>query len=210
MRRHYLLAGVAVAIGLAAVVIAVGLRSGTASGAAGATAELPAGHPAVEQTATAESSPVPEAAPSLETRIERLEEARSDDPGDVGTLLRLGDAYFLSQRNRRAERAYSDALALDPDNPAAKVRLAMVWHAAGDTKRAEKAIVKVLAGKPDDQEAHYSLAIIYFSTDRSRQARDEWSKAAKLDPGSVIGRRSQSFVNLLDGKDSGASADSGD
>jgi cytochrome c-type biogenesis protein CcmH/NrfG len=207
LRRHYLLAGVAVAIGLAAVVIAVGLRSGTASGAAGATGELPAGHPTVEQTA--ESSPVPEASPTLETRIERLEEARSDDPGDVGTLLRLGDAYFLSQRNRRAEQAYSEALDLDPDNPAAKVRLAMVWHAAGDTKRAEKAIVSVLAGKPDDQEAHYSLAIIYFSTDRPRQARDEWSKAAKLDPKSVIGRRSQSFVNLLDGKDSGESADSG-
>ena len=78
----------------------------------------------------------------------------------------------------------------------------MVWHADGDTKRAEKAIAKVLAAKPGDQEAHYSLAIIYFSTDRSRQAREEWTKAATLDPATIIGRRSQSFVDLLDGKDS--------
>jgi Tfp pilus assembly protein PilF len=116
--------------------------------------------------------------------------------------LALGDAYFIAQRNARAADVFADVLALDPDNAAAKVKLAMVWHAGGETKRAEKAITKVLAARPDHQEAHYSLAIIYFSTDRSREAREQWQKAAGIDPTTTIGRRSQSFVDLLDGKDS--------
>jgi cytochrome c-type biogenesis protein CcmH/NrfG len=210
LRRHYLLAGVALALALAAVVVAVGLRSGGGSGVAGAagTSVLPSGHPGVTE-ATADSSPVPDTGTTIEKTIARLETESAAHPKDVATLLKLGEAYFVSQHNRLAERTFAEVLAVDPGNDTAKVRLAMAWHAAGDTKRAEKAIAKVLAAKPDDQEAHYSLAIIYFSTDRSAQARDEWLTAAKLDPKSVIGRRSQSFVDLLDGQES-KSANAGD
>lgn len=210
MRRHYLLAGVALALALAAVVVAVGLRSGGASGVAGATdtGALPSGHPSVMPTAD-DPSPAADPGASIERTIAGLQDELAARPKDVPTLLKLGDAYFLAQRNKQAERAYGDVLAIEPGNDAAKVRMAMVWHADGDTRRAEKAIAKVLTDRPDDQEAHYSLAIIYFSTDRARQARDEWVRAARLDPKTVIGRRSQSFVDLLDGKSS-ESSESGD
>jgi tetratricopeptide (TPR) repeat protein len=204
LRRHYLLAGVAVALAMAAVIVAVGLRSGGASGVAGATdgASLPSGHPTVAGKGGA-PAPGPSTGASIEKTIVRLEVASAQDPKDVPTLLKLGDAYFLGQDYKRAARAYQDVLSLDSGNAAATVRLAMVWHTDGDTARAEKAVQQVLAKRPDDQEAHYSMAIMYFSTDRSEEARKEWAIAAKLDPASLIGRRSQSFVDLLDGEQSG-------
>jgi cytochrome c-type biogenesis protein CcmH/NrfG len=209
LRRHYLLTGVAVAVALATLVVAVGLSSGDETGTAGAASPegLPSGHPGVGDTESAAASPAPSASTSVQQTIARLEGAVADDPDDVQSLLKLGDAHLSAQHNSRAASIYADVLTLDPDNAAARVKLAMVWHADGQTKRAEKAITKVLAARPGDQEAHYSLAIIYFSTDRSRQARDQWLKAARIDPATVIGRRSQSFVDLLDGQDSDGAGD---
>ena len=86
----------------------------------------------------------------------------------------------------------------------AQVGLAMVWHAQGDSKRAETALRAVLDAHPDDQEAHYSLAIVYFSTGRVGDAKAEWETAARIDPASTTGRRSQSFVDLLEDQESSA------
>jgi cytochrome c-type biogenesis protein CcmH/NrfG len=212
LRKHYLLAGVALALALATVIVAVGVRSGGTSGTAGAsgTDSLPPGHPSTEGGSSVAASPAPSASASFKEKIAGLQAKLADDPDDVNALLQLGDAYFMAQRNDRAAEVFADVLSLQPDNTSAKVKLAMVWHADGATKRAEKAISQILTDKPDDQEAHYSLAIIYFSSDRSQQARDEWQKAAGIDPSSEIGRRSQTFVDLLDGKDSeGESAHGG-
>jgi Tfp pilus assembly protein PilF len=82
----------------------------------------------------------------------------------------------------------------------------MVWHADGDSARAAQAIQAVLDKTPDNQEAHYSMAIIYFSSDRIDEAKAEWVAAAQLDPTTEIGRRSQSFVDLLEGKQTSAPA----
>ena len=82
----------------------------------------------------------------------------------------------------------------------------MVWHADGESQRAAQAIKGVLEKSPGNQEAHYSMAIIYFSADRLDEAKSEWEAAAKLDPSSAIGRRSQSFVDLLEGKQTAAPA----
>jgi Tfp pilus assembly protein PilF len=87
---------------------------------------------------------------------------------------------------------------LEPGNAAAQVGLALVWHAQGDSKKAEAALRSVLAAHPDDQKAHYSLAIVYFSAGRVDEAKAEWQTAARIDPTSTTGQRSQSFVDLLD------------
>ena len=60
----------------------------------------------------------------------------------------------------------------------------------------------MLAAHPDDQDAHYSLAIVYFSGGRVDEAKQEWQTAARIDPSTTTGRRSQSFVDLLEGHES--------
>jgi cytochrome c-type biogenesis protein CcmH/NrfG len=191
------------AVAAAAVIVAVGMTSGDDEvGSRTATLEpepqmsLPAGHPSV--TSEAEPSAQPTLADELRQNIERLEQATEADPGDVGLLLELGDAYFLAQQLQPAARAFERVLGENPESATAKVRLAMVWHAEGDSARAERALEAVLASEPDQQEAHYSLAIITFSDGRTDEAKAQWQAAARIDPGSTIGRRSQSFVDLLD------------
>ncbi len=211
MKRHYVLAGVGVAALVAAVIVVVGTSSGgsdasgTVAGSSTAGQSLPPGHPAVDGKA-GESTPAPVTNDALQQKIAELESASADQPANVAVLLELGDAYFLGQRYQQAARTFRAALAIDPGNPTATVRLAMVWHADGESQRAAQAIKGVLEKSPGNQEAHYSMAIIYFSADRLDEAKGEWEAAAKLDPSSAIGRRSQSFVDLLEGKQTAAPA----
>jgi len=212
LKRHYVLAGVGVAALVAAVIVVVGTSSGGGA-AAGAVAEpsragqaLPPGHPSVGATAGG-STPAPVTDDAIQQRIAQLETAGADQPDDVAVLLELGDAYFLGQRYQQAARAFRAALQIDPGDPTATVRLAMVWHADGDSRRAARTIKAVLDKTPKNQEAHYSMAIIYFSADRIDKAKTEWAKAAWLDPSTAIGRRSQSFVDLLEGKQTPTPAD---
>jgi cytochrome c-type biogenesis protein CcmH/NrfG len=209
LKGHYVLAGVGVAVLVAAAIVVVGMRT-EAGDAADAIAglptagqSLPPGHPAVDDKAT--HPPVTDDA--VKQKIAQLQSARADEPDNVGVLLELGDAYFLGQRYQQASRTFRAALQIDPGNPTATVRLAMVWHADGDSVRAARAIKAVLSKNPGNQEANYSMAIIYFSADRIAEAKAAWAAAAKIDPSTAIGRRSQSFVDLLEGRQTSAPAD---
>lgn len=202
MRRSFALIAVGTAVAVAAVIVIAGMTSddgGEASGAGAggtATGALPSGHPSI--AAEGEPTAAPSTEPDAHATIARLEKRRAKDPSDVDTLLDLGEAYFLAQRLQQAERAYSEAVAQEPDNAAAHVGLALVWHARGDSKRAATALRAVLEAHPEDQEAHYTLAIVYFSSGRLGEAKAEWQTAAKVDPSSTTGKRSQSFVDLLE------------
>jgi cytochrome c-type biogenesis protein CcmH/NrfG len=202
--RPFALAGIGVAVLVAAGVVVTGtvLEDGrpVAKGAT-AAASLPPGHPAVTDDTAATPIPTRDA---VALRIRRLEKAHAATPEDVGILLSLGDAHFLRQDYAQAAKAYRGVLRLKPGDATASVRLAMVWHAGGHSRRAVAAIEGVLNDDPNDQEAHYSLAIVYFSEGRVSEARSEWSTAARLDPSSELGRRSESFVELLAGKEPAA------
>ena len=196
--------GVAVAVAAAVVVVGMNSGGGDSAGAAGdpATGSLPSGHPSVaaDQDTTGRTDGDADAVSGA--TIAKLERRRAKDPSDLAVLLDLGNAYFMDQRLTQAERAYDDALAREPGNATAQVGLAMVWHAEGDSKRAETALRSVLAAHPDDQDAHYSLAIVYFSSGRVADAKTQWQAAARIDPTSTTGRRSQSFVDLLEDQQS--------
>lgn len=214
VRRSLALIAAGIAVAAAAAVIVVGMSSGDAetAGAPEATAGgLPSGHPtvAVDQdeagTQGADDDAEDGDAQTGED-IAQLEDRRRQDPGDVAVLLELGNAYFMAQRLQQAERAYTQALALAPDDAAAQVGLAMVLHAQGDSRQAESMLRAVIEEHPDDQDAHYSLAIVCFSSGRVDEAKEQWQTAAGIDPRSTTGRRSQSFVDLLEDQQSGAPA----
>ena len=213
MRKHYLLVGVGVAVIVAAAIVVVGMSSaggdaaGTVAAPSAAGESLPPGHPAVDEEA-GDATPAP-ADDDAAQKIADLKSASAEQPDDTAVLLQLGEAYFYAQRYQQAERTFRTVLDKDPGNATATVRLAMVWQADGDSQRAEDAIRTVLEQTPEHQEAHYSLAIVYFSQDRIDEAKAEWVAAAEIDPTTTIGRRSQSFVDLLEGKEPTAPADGG-
>ena len=205
MRRSLAFIAVGLAVAAAAAVVIAGMSSGggETAGASGepATGALPSGHPSVAADQDGSEPEIVSDADSGDA-ISLLEARRAKDPDDVAVLLDLGSAYFMAQRLTQAEQAYSEVLDLEPDSAAAQVGLAMVWHAQGDSKRAETALRAVIKEHPDDQDAHYSLAIVYFSTGRIDEAKDRWETAARIDPKSTTGRRSQSFVDLLEDQQS--------
>ena len=208
MRRSLAFIAIGVAVAVAATVVVVGMSSDGGE-AAGANAEatagaLPTGHPSIAPDQDDPGTPDADGDADSGNGISVLESKRAEDPGDVAVLLDLANAYFMAQRLTQAERAYADALELEPDSAMAQVGLAMVWHAQGDSKRAETALRRVLKDHPDDQDAHYSLAIVCFSDGRIDAAKEQWETAAGIDPSSTTGRRSQSFVDLLDDQQSGA------
>jgi cytochrome c-type biogenesis protein CcmH/NrfG len=202
LRKHYVLIGIGVAALVATTVIVIGSATvgdgSTGTGATPVTTQsLPSGHPSANGSAAAATSDS-----SVKRTIAELKTAARAHPRDPRLLLKLGDAYFLGQNYRKAGRAFRSALRLAPGNVAATVRMAMVWHADGDSPRAIATLKEVLAAAPQDQEAHYYLAIVYFSQKDTERAKAEWTVAAKLDSTSAIGRRSKSFVDLLEGKES--------
>jgi len=201
VRRSLALIAVGVAVAVAVAIVIAGMSSGggeTAGAGTSAGGEtLPSGHPSVTSDDTGTDDQA-DGAGEAGDGVERLEALRAEDPGDVALLLDLGEAYFMAQRLDDAERTYAEALAAEPDSAAAQVGLAMVVQARGDSRRAEKALQAILEEHPDDQDAHYWLAIVFFSDGEIDAAREQWRAAARIDPESVTGRRSQSFVDLLE------------
>jgi tetratricopeptide (TPR) repeat protein len=202
LRRHYAVAGIVVAVLVAALIVFAGARSrGDAGGASAHEADaatLPATHPSPSADSP---SPTDYAAMvgSLKARYDR-------DPSNA-TALALADAYLMTEQPTKAQRLYTRVLATDPDNEDAKSQLALALHASGQDVQALSLLTSVLKADPRSQLAHFNLAVLYFSQQKSRQARDEWREAAAIDPHTSIGHTSQSFVNLMEGH-TGAAAGS--
>lgn len=196
LRNRYLLLGLSGALVVAVAIVVAGSLGQHAGGATTSQQSPAPGHPAVNGDGSGTGA-------STQQSIAELQTVSKQDPSDASVLLQLGSAYFLAERYTQAQKTFRQVLRLEPGDATATVRLAMVWQAEGDTQRAMDAIQGVLRTRPNDQEAHYSLAIVYFSLERVQDARTEWARAAAIDPTSSIGRRSQNFVDLIDGKQSG-------
>jgi tetratricopeptide (TPR) repeat protein len=197
VRRSLALIAIGAAVAVAAAIVIAGMSSGgdAGGGASASGGTLPSDHPSIASGDTGGDKQPEE---DDDGNIGRLEALRAEDPDDVTVLLDLGEAYFMAQRLDDAERIYAEALGAEPDNAGAQVGLAKIVHARGDSQRAEEALLAILEEHADYQDAHYWLAIVFFSDGEIDAAREQWRAAARIDPKSVTGRRSQSFVELLE------------
>jgi len=186
VRKQYAVAGVIVAVLVAALIVVAGSRSSdntptaSATGAKGATASLPPGHPSIAPSTS------PQAQPDYGKMVTALEAKYKKDPNDTKVALSLGRTL------------YAKVLAKEPGNEEAKVQYAMALHAGGNDARAFELLDQVIKTDPDSQLAHYNLAILYFSQQKADLAKSEWSKAAQIDPSTSIGRSAMNFVNLME------------
>jgi len=193
VRKRYAVAGIVVAILVASLIVAAGSRSPSDKSGANAQVASAATLPAHPSPGSSGASPTDYAA------MVRLLEARyARHPSNAKTAMSLADAYLMTEQPAKAQRLYSKVLAGDPGNETAKAQLAMALHADGRDGTALDLLTSVLHSDPRSQLAHYNLAVLYFSQQRSDLARDEWRKAAAIDPTSGIGRTAQSFVDVMD------------
>ncbi len=192
MRKQYAVAGVVVAVLVASLIVVAGSRSSKGSD--------PAQKASAKSATTGYASATSGVrAPTDYSAMVKLLAARyARNPSDSKIALALANAYLMTDRPKKAGRLYTKVLKSEPDNETAKVQLAMALHADGNDDQAFELLNAVLRTDPRSQLAHYDLAGLYFSEQKSTLARDEWKRAAALDPASGVGKMAQDFVNLMD------------
>jgi len=198
LRKQYAVAGIVVAILVASLIVFAGSRSPGKTAAASteaSAATLPTDAPSPGTSTTGTDYAV---------MVKLLAARYAKHPASTQDAMALANAYLMTEQPTKAEALYTKVLAAEPDNQTAKAQLAMALHAAGHDDEALELLTAVLQVNPRSQLAHYNLAILYFSQQRADLARDEWRKAAAIDPTSGIGRTARSFVVLMDGGTSGS------
>ena len=195
MRKRYAVAGIVIAILVATLIVVAGSR-----GPSEESSDADTGNVAGASTLPAHPSPGSNtASPTDYAAMVKLLEARyAKHPTDSKTAMELADAYLMTEQPAKARQLYARVLARDPGNETAKLQLAMALHAGGNDDAALALLNGVLKTDPSSQLAHYNLAILYFSEQKSGQAREEWKRAASIDPASHLGRSAQNFVDLMD------------
>ena len=204
MRKQYAVAGIVVAVLVASLIVLAGSRAPGRTAATGAEA-------------SAATLPTDVASPGATTAgtdyavmVKLLAARYARHPASTQDAMTLADAYLMTEQPGKAEALYAKVLAAEPDNQTAKAQLAMALHAAGHDDQALELLTAVLEANPRSQLAHYNLAVLYFSQQRADLARDEWRRAAAIDPTSGLGRTARSFVVLMDdGQDGSHSGSSG-
>ena len=141
--------------------------------------------------------------------VKLLEARYAKHPSDTKTAMDLADAYLMTEQPAKARRLYTKVLASDPGNETAKVQLAMALHADGRDPRLSPCS---RASCRPTRTASSPTTTSPSSTSSSRspsEARNEWRKAAAIDPTSAIGKSAQNFVNLMDDSTGGPHPSSG-
>jgi tetratricopeptide (TPR) repeat protein len=91
-----------------------------------------------------------------ESLISVCERAAAAQPGDVGLLKTLGDAYLAAESVADALRVFEKLTALDPDAPENWCALGNAWLVAGNPGEAEAAYFRAAETAPADASAFFS------------------------------------------------------
>ncbi len=123
--------------------------------------------------------------------LENAEKSLSIKPGDVNTLLLMGNIYFETGKYRDAARIYSDGLKLSPENPSLLFNMGASLAKTGDEFAAAEYFRK--AGSSDKTgeiayRAYSRLGVIYTERNQLDEAVDYLKKATSLRPGDPVSR----------------------
>lgn len=123
----------------------------------------------------------------------------AQNPLDLEELLLLANLMGNSGRLAEAIPLYEQAFQTSPDDVSARVSFARVLADGGMQSDAELQFEKALEVDPESQDAHYYLAELYMDWSPARQdeALDQYRRAVEIDPGTLIGERSQTHLRTL-------------
>ncbi|MEM9384187.1 MAG: tetratricopeptide repeat protein [Pseudomonadota bacterium] len=111
-----------------------------------------------------------------------LERVLDQRPGDVPTLLRLGDVRFEQARLDEASDAYKQVLASSPREAAAHYGLGQIASTRGDDRAAVRHFETVLAEQPGANRAHYLLGLAYRNLGENEKARASLAQHGMVEP----------------------------
>lgn len=112
-------------------------------------------------------------------------------------LTNLGWALFKVGRTAEAERRFREALDMAGGFPLAHKHLATLLQARGDHKPALEHLDRALIGLPEDPALHLKRGISLLKLDRREAAREAFSQAWQLAPGTELGQSAKTYLELL-------------
>jgi tetratricopeptide (TPR) repeat protein len=118
-----------------------------------------------------------------EALVSVCERTAAAQPGDVGILQTLGEAYLSTGRAAEAERVFEKLTELEPDAPEHWCSLGDARLAAGDPGQAESAYNRAVEIDPAAKAAFCSrLADGLFRTGYPERAREAWERSLRVCP----------------------------
>ncbi len=111
-----------------------------------------------------------------------LEHASQHLPGNTDLLIDAGLVAGELHLYRRADRAFTAALALDPNNPRALYAAGRIALEAGHLPEAERDLRAYLVQKPTDATAHFGLGHVLALELNDAAARPEFERSLALQP----------------------------
>lgn len=128
----------------------------------------------------------PQVPADMAGHIAHLEAEASKQPDDVGTWIKLGNAYFDTNQAEKAIRAYERALEISPGNADVLTDLGVMYRAAGQPAKAVEQFDKAIAANPAHQIARLNKGVVLLHDLKQREkAIQAWEDLLALNPGAV-------------------------
>ncbi len=102
------------------------------------------------------------------------------DPGNVESLIILGELYGLLQETDRAIEQYNKVLDHEPENQRIRLLLTTILIRQGQFPKALLHLERLLAKSPELVVAHYYRGRIHFELKQYREAEESFLEAIKL------------------------------
>ena len=150
-REAYLLAMVALFVGLVA-----GFLLNGSSGPRAVTA-APTSAPAPMPAQPAGNMQTPD---QLNVMVQPMLDAAKANPSDPGPLVQLGNTYYDHQFYPEAIKYYGQALQLKPDDPDVRTDMGTAMYYAGSPEKGIAELEKVLKAHPKHVNALFNLGVI--------------------------------------------------
>jgi tetratricopeptide (TPR) repeat protein len=122
-----------------------------------------------------------------EALISVCERAADAQPGDVGLLKTLGDAYLMADRAVDASRVYETLISLEPEAPEHWCALGAARLAMGNLAEAEAATIRAAGMDPSEAALFFSrLADGFLRAGHSEKAQAAMERCLALKPGDPL------------------------
>ena len=120
------------------------------------------------------------------------------EPESAELLCNLGLAHYQRGNTEEALSLLRRAYFVKPDDPYFNNNLALVYCQAGRYDRASEFFENTVDLMPDSVVAHCNLGLSFYLSDLVDAALEQWTVAAKVDPGYYQRRQAQDLKNTFD------------
>ena len=126
-----------------------------------------------------------------------FEKAVELDPTYFKAIVNMALMYDEMQNYPKAIEVFEQARTLQPENPEVWSHLGNTYYAQRKYPKAMELYRKALVFQPDAPHALYSMGVAFADAGLFREAVNYWSRVAKLEPDTELGKSAGENVELL-------------